>query len=145
MRLCIQTICLFTLVASWWLSQEALSQKANTQGFRHTKDKHQRVVAVEYYGTGGLRKAVVLLHKATTCGSLQEQKADGLGFEPVAGSIVDTNDLRQTSFHCAAASGAVDARNGPFDADLQAVIAAWPGLSNGAKAGIVGMVRAAGS
>lgn len=38
-------------------AQQAFSQPANTQGLRLIKDEHQRVVAVEYYGSSGLRKA----------------------------------------------------------------------------------------
>lgn len=42
-----------------------------------------------------------------------------------------------------AKSGAVDARNGEFDADLGVVIHAWPDLSADVRAGILAMIRTA--
>ena len=43
----------------------------------------------------------------------------------------------------AAARAAVSAENSPIDPDLQALIEAWPDLSDAVKAGILAMVRAA--
>ena len=43
-----------------------------------------------------------------------------------------------------AESGAVDARNGLDDADLQAIVECWPDLPQAVKADIVAMVQAAG-
>ena len=41
-------------------------------------------------------------------------------------------------------SAAVETKNAHFDADLQAIIDAWPGLPEAVKAGILAMVKAAG-
>lgn len=44
----------------------------------------------------------------------------------------------------AAAGAAVDSRNAPIDADLQAIIERWAELPDTVKAGILAMVRAVG-
>ena len=43
----------------------------------------------------------------------------------------------------AAAGAALGPENAPIDADLQAIIERWSGLSDAVRAGIVAMVRAA--
>ena len=63
MRLCLQSACRFSFLASCLLSQVALSQRASTPGFHFTRDEEQRIVAVEYFGTSGLRSAG--LHELT--------------------------------------------------------------------------------
>ena len=55
---------------------------------------------------------------------LKSLKVAGAGVEPVAVSGEEASDIR----HEPKRSGAVDARYGAFDADLQTVIDAWPGL-----------------
>ena len=42
-----------------------------------------------------------------------------------------------------AESGALDARNGPIDADLSRVIDAWPRLSDDERRAVVGIVERA--
>mgnify|MGYP003724931785 CR=1 FL=1 len=44
----------------------------------------------------------------------------------------------------AAESDALDARNGPTDADLELIIEVWPGLPEETKVGILAMVRTSG-
>jgi len=51
-----------------------------------------------------------------------------------------THNINQGGAEC----GAVDAQNGPIDADLRAIIATWPLLREAVKADIVAMVKAAG-
>lgn len=69
------------------------------------------------------------------------------GLEPVGVSADGTRGLRQTQGGGAAKSGAVDAPNrpkaGPVDADLTALIAAWPALPPAVKRRIVRLVEAA--
>ena len=56
--------------------------------------------------------------------------------------IIGEND----GFENRAAQGAaVGAENEPWDADLEAVVTAWPALPDAIKAGIVAMVRVAGA
>jgi hypothetical protein len=63
----------------------------------------------------------------------------GIGFEPTQDSSGKSTIAEQFG----AESGAVDARNGPIDPDLAAVVEAWAGLPTAIKAGILAMVRAA--
>ncbi|MFH1998074.1 MAG: hypothetical protein ABIK28_00270 [Planctomycetota bacterium] len=49
-------------------------------------------------------------------------------------------DFNQGGAEC----GAVDAQSDPIDADLLAIIDAWPVLPEAVKANIVAMVKAAG-
>lgn len=47
------------------------------------------------------------------------------------------------SVQSGAESGVLGAQNGPFDADLAAVVTAWPTLPAAIKAGILAMIGAA--
>ncbi len=64
----------------------------------------------------------------------------GTGFEPPAENAGNTAILDTSGAEC----GALGAHSISIDADLQAIIEAWPKLNESTKAGIVAMVRAAG-
>ncbi len=64
------------------------------------------------------------------------------GLEPVNVTKRYGNELRDAEDLGGAESGAVDPEKALIDADLAAVINAWPCLPDAAKAGIVAMVRA---
>ena len=64
------------------------------------------------------------------------------GLEPPTVTKRNSNELRDAEDPRGAESGAVDTETAPIDPDLAAVIDAWPGLPEAAKAGIVAIVRA---
>lgn len=61
------------------------------------------------------------------------------GLETVANSPQKTGN----SSRGGAESGAVDARSGAFDPELQTIVDAWPSLPDTVKAGILAMVKSA--
>ena len=63
------------------------------------------------------------------------------GLEPGDVSTLSDNELHSIAFPSAAESDATGARNGDFDADLQAVIDAWPTLPEATRADITAMVE----
>ena len=65
------------------------------------------------------------------------------GLEPVNVTKRKGNELRDVEDVSGAESGAVGAEKALIDADLAAVIDAWPNLPEAIRAGIVAMVRAA--
>ncbi len=64
------------------------------------------------------------------------------GLEPRNVNTLTDNDLQYTPDSRAAKSDASGARNGDFDADLLAVIDAWPDLAETVKADILAVVQA---
>lgn len=65
------------------------------------------------------------------------------GLEPGDVTTLSDNELHSTAFPSAAKSDATGARNGDFDADLQAVIDAWPDLPEAARSEVLQMVNRA--
>ena len=65
------------------------------------------------------------------------------GLEPPNVTKRNSNELRDVEDPRGAESGAVDPEKALIDADLAAVINAWPCLPKPVKAGIVAMVHAA--
>jgi hypothetical protein len=63
----------------------------------------------------------------------------GEGFEAVSVTACPDNSLQQSPIQ----GEAVWPNSGPMDADLAAVVEAWPTLPEAIKAGILAMVRAA--
>jgi hypothetical protein len=63
----------------------------------------------------------------------------GTGFELSQESAGNSTGSDQSG----AESGALGTGNGPIDAELAAVIEAWPSLPDAIKAGILAMVKAA--
>ena len=55
-----------------------------------------------------------------------------------------TNDLPKAENQGAAVGAAANAETAAIDPGLQAVVAAWPGLPEALRSGIVAMVQAAG-
>jgi hypothetical protein len=83
--------------------------------------------------------------EAVTCARVQNRVMTPTGLEPDGVSADGTSNLRQTQDWRAAESGAVDApsgpKAGPVDADLTALIAAWPALPTAVKRRIVRLVE----
>ena len=73
----------------------------------------------------------------------RQQEAVGEGFEPISGDPTSYRSLRQSPIQNEAESEAVWPNSSPIDADLAAVVDAWPKLPEAIKAGILAMVRAA--
>ena len=63
------------------------------------------------------------------------------GLEPGHVTTLSDNDLQYTPDPRAPKSGASGARNGDFDPNLQAVIDAWPDLSEAARERILAIVE----
>ena len=55
----------------------------------------------------------------------------------------ETSGIKRVGSESGAECGALGAHSAPADADLAAVIAAWPGLPTGVRQRIVGMVQGA--
>ena len=79
--------------------------------------------------------------------------AEGTGFEPATpcgaphfesdATCPDSQGERHISEGTGADAGAVETKNAHDDADLQAIMDAWPDLPEAIKAGIMAMVTAA--
>ena len=65
-----------------------------------------------------------------------------MGFEAVSLTCNADNDLRQSPNEGEAESEAANSSCSLDDGDLVAVVAAWPALPDGIKAGILALVRA---
>ena len=66
------------------------------------------------------------------------------GLEPVDVSCVQASNLRHAAPSSAAKSGAVGVDSPAVDAELRAVIDAWPALPEAVKADILATIKAAG-
>jgi len=66
------------------------------------------------------------------------------GLEPEIVTNCQINNLQKLENPGAAESGAVGAQNTEIDPELAKIVAAWPGLPDAIRAGIVAMVAAAG-
>jgi len=64
------------------------------------------------------------------------------GLEPVDVNYLHTNDLQGSKLSAGAESGALGADLPLIDADLQAIVDAWPALPEAVRAGILAMIEA---
>ena len=65
------------------------------------------------------------------------------GFDAVSVTAFPDNSLQQSPILGEAESEAVSPNSGPTDAELAAVVDAWPGLPDAIEAGILAMIKAA--